>query len=102
MHESENDPVDFFPEDQLYVVFVFADGGADLERFELRSFEESQSILLQVSLCIRVDHTGNVVKAKVPYRHSLSQSNNMQHDRLLFLVQQLLCKATAAFCLQVC
>ena len=48
LHESENDAVDAFPEDQLYVVFVFADGGAALERFELRSFEEAQSILLQV------------------------------------------------------
>ncbi len=48
LHESENDAVDAFPGDQLYVVFVFADGGADLERFELRSFEEAQSILLQV------------------------------------------------------
>ena len=49
-HESENDPVDAFPGDQLYVVFVFADGGADLEHFQLRSFREAQSILLQASL----------------------------------------------------
>ena len=49
LHESENDAVDAFPEDQLYVVFVFADGGADLEHFELRSYEEAQSILLQAS-----------------------------------------------------
>ena len=48
VHESENDPVDIFPPDQLYVVFVVADGGADLERFELRSFQEAQSILMQV------------------------------------------------------
>ena len=48
LHASENDAVDAFPGDQLYVVFVFADGGADLERFELRSFEEARSILLQV------------------------------------------------------
>ena len=48
-HESENDPVDAFPDDQLYVVFVFADGGVDLEHFELRSFQEAQSILLQAS-----------------------------------------------------
>lgn len=48
-HESENDPVDAFPDDQLYVVFVFADGGVDLEHFELRSFQEAQSVLLQAS-----------------------------------------------------
>ena len=63
LHESENDAVDAFPEDQLYVVFVFADGGADLERFELRSFEEAQSILLQVwananSLCVCMESLG--------------------------------------------
>ena len=48
-HESENDPVDVFPADQLYVVFVFADGGVDLEHFELRSYQEAHSILLQAS-----------------------------------------------------
>lgn len=48
-HESENDPVDAFPDDQLYVVFVFADGGVDLEHFELRNFHEAQSVLLQAS-----------------------------------------------------
>lgn len=48
-HESENDAVDRFPEDQLYVVFVFADGGVDLEHFELRGYQEAQSILLQAS-----------------------------------------------------
>lgn len=48
-HGSENDPVDAFPDDQLFVVFVFADGGVDLEHFELRSFQEAQSILLQAS-----------------------------------------------------
>ena len=48
-HESENDAVDGFPGDQLYVVFVFADGGIDLEHFELRGYQEAQSILLQAS-----------------------------------------------------
>jgi serine/threonine-protein kinase haspin len=47
-HGSENDPVDAFPEDQLYIVFVVADGGVDLEHFEVRSFKEAKSILLQV------------------------------------------------------
>lgn len=48
LHTSENDPVDAFPNTQLYVVFVVADGGANLEHFELRSFQEAQSILMQV------------------------------------------------------
>ena len=55
VHASENDPVDAFPGDQLYVVFVVADGGADLEHFELRSFAEAQSILLQVTLTMCCD-----------------------------------------------
>lgn len=46
---SENDPVDNFPTDQLYVVYAIADGGTDLEKFELRSFTEARSILLQVA-----------------------------------------------------
>lgn len=45
---SQNDPVDGFPSDQLYVVFVVADGGFDLERFEVRNFTEAKSIFLQV------------------------------------------------------
>ena len=45
---SENDPVDNFPADQLYVVYAIADGGTDLEKFEPRSFTEARSILLQV------------------------------------------------------
>ena len=47
---SENDPVDSFPADQLYVVYAIADGGIDLEKFEPRSFTEARSILLQVSI----------------------------------------------------
>ena len=46
-HGSENEAVDCFGADQLYVVFVVADGGADLEHFQLRSFEEARSVLLQ-------------------------------------------------------
>lgn len=72
---SENEAVDVFTENQLFVasgtvnpwneccnsattaetyellflqVFLVADGGSDLEHFEVKSFEEAQSILLQV------------------------------------------------------
>ena len=45
---SENDPVDMFGNDQLFVVFVVANGGADLEHFEVHSYEEARSIILQV------------------------------------------------------
>lgn len=54
LHESENDPVDAFPGDQLYVVFVVANGGADLEHFELRSFQEAQSLLMQVLILVHL------------------------------------------------
>ena len=47
-HGSENDPVDAFGDDQLFVIFVVANGGADLEHFEVHSFEEARSIILQV------------------------------------------------------
>lgn len=33
---------------QLYIVFVVADGGIDLEHFELRTLAEAKSILFQV------------------------------------------------------
>ena len=45
---SENDPVDVFGPEQLFVVFVVANGGADLEHFEVHSYEEARSIVLQV------------------------------------------------------
>lgn len=41
--------------EQLFVVFVLADGGIDLETFVLFSFNEARSILFQVSfdpLCL--------------------------------------------------
>ena len=45
---SENDPVDMFGPEQLFVVFVVANGGADLEHFEVHSYEEARSIIVQV------------------------------------------------------
>eukprot|EP00887_Chlorella_sp_A99_P001644 scaffold8.g1644.t1 len=53
-HGSENDAVDAFGRDQLFVVFVVADGGLDLEHIELRSFEEMRSVLMQVALTLAV------------------------------------------------
>ena len=50
-HGSENDSVAAFGPDQLYVVFVVADGGTDLERFDVRSAAEARSILLQARPC---------------------------------------------------
>lgn len=54
LYASENEPVDGYGEDQLYVVFVVANGGIDLEAFKPRSFDEIKSILMQVSLTLAV------------------------------------------------
>jgi hypothetical protein len=35
---------------QLYVVFVLADGGQDLESFVLADFDEARSVLFQVTI----------------------------------------------------
>ena len=45
---SENDPLEAFEEEQLFIVFVMQHGGMDLESYQLRGFEEAQSILMQV------------------------------------------------------
>jgi len=52
LHVSENNPVDCFPGDQLFVIFVVADGGVDLEKFVPRDYSEAISILLQARLCL--------------------------------------------------
>ena len=51
---SENDHVGIFPEDQLYTIFVYSDGGCDLEQFTFASFDEVRSMLLQVCLGLAV------------------------------------------------
>ncbi|XP_024538404.1 uncharacterized protein LOC9657580 [Selaginella moellendorffii] len=74
-HNSENDQPLAFPEEQLYVVFVLADGGTDLESFELLNYEEVKSLLLQVVLSLAVAeqaygfehrdlHWGNIVLSR--------------------------------------
>lgn len=94
LHESENDAVDAFPEDQLYVVFVFADGGADLEHFELRSFEEAQSVLLQVS-------KGSDVHVLTGFC-SNSLHCQMLHSIKLFICCLLVCLLIAYFAFFIC
>lgn len=74
---SENDPVDVFPADQCYCVFVLSDGGIDLEHFEFRSFEEARSMLVQTAFALAVAeeacafehrdlHWGNVLLRRTP------------------------------------
>ena len=54
VHGSENDSVDTFGNDQMYVVFVVSNGGIDLEHFEPQSFDEIRSIMMQVTLALAV------------------------------------------------
>ncbi|KAG6542875.1 hypothetical protein Mapa_015779 [Marchantia paleacea] len=72
---SDNDHPMIFPQKQLFVVFVLADGGIDLESFVLFSFSEARSILFQVVLALAVAeeacgfehrdlHWGNIVLAR--------------------------------------
>lgn len=83
LHESENDAVDAFPADQLYVVFVFADGGADLEHFKLRSFEEAQSILLQVGGFQNLGFGTSPLSCDQTYAGPVITSHCKRHARVL-------------------
>lgn len=76
IHKSDNDPVDIFPPDQLFVVFVVGDGGMDLEHYQPKTFNEIRSILLQTALTLAVAeeacefehrdlHWGNILIKKV-------------------------------------
>ncbi|PIK37306.1 putative serine/threonine-protein kinase haspin [Apostichopus japonicus] len=46
---SENDRPDLFDENQLFILFEFANGGTDLEDFEFANIREAVSILRQVA-----------------------------------------------------
>ncbi|QDZ24087.1 hypothetical protein A3770_12p66050 [Chloropicon primus] len=83
IHTSENDHVGTFLEDQLYIVFVYNDGGEDLESFRFRSFEEIRSMLMQVTMGLAVAeeelkfehrdlHWGNILLKRMPRSASLS------------------------------
>eukprot|EP00271_Cylindrocystis_brebissonii_P012813 TRINITY_DN32319_c0_g1_i1.p1 TRINITY_DN32319_c0_g1~~TRINITY_DN32319_c0_g1_i1.p1 ORF type:complete len:837 (+),score=156.81 TRINITY_DN32319_c0_g1_i1:272-2512(+) len=51
-NNSENDHPMIFTTSQLYTVFVFSDGGADLEHVVLSNYEQARSILFQVVLAL--------------------------------------------------
>ena len=48
INSSENDHPAIFQKDQLYIAFVYSDGGEDLESFKFRTFDEIRSMLMQV------------------------------------------------------
>ncbi|KAH7314373.1 hypothetical protein KP509_21G000300 [Ceratopteris richardii] len=74
-HESENDHPSVFPKNQLYMLFVLADGGKDLESFHIASFAVARSILTQVTAALAIAeedcefehrdlHWGNILVAR--------------------------------------
>ncbi|KAG2493176.1 hypothetical protein HYH03_008597 [Edaphochlamys debaryana] len=76
-HESENEPVSLLPADQLYWVIAMEHGGTDLERFELSSWDQVRSVILQVAVSLaaaeaslgfehRDLHWGNVLVRPLP------------------------------------
>ncbi|XP_072024895.1 serine/threonine-protein kinase haspin-like [Amphiura filiformis] len=51
---SENDRPDIFDDEQLYIVFEFADGGQDLESFEFNNLQQAISIFQQTAGALAV------------------------------------------------
>ena len=65
------------PDEQMYLIFVLANGGTDLHNFELHNPMEARSVLLQVALSLAVSedacefehrdlHAGNVLVQRAP------------------------------------
>jgi len=44
--------LDFFPNSQLFAILVLANGGQDLEHYNLKSWPATKSILLQLMLSL--------------------------------------------------
>ena len=42
-HDCQNDRPDYFPSSQLYLVFVFAEGGYDLEHYKFADWSQVRS-----------------------------------------------------------
>ena len=73
----DNDFPGELPDEQLYMVFVLADGGGDLEGFQIRDGAEARALLLNTALALAVAeealrfehrdlHWGNVLLSRVP------------------------------------
>ena len=86
-HQSENDHVGIFQDDQLYIVFVYSDGGEDLEAFQFRTFDEIRSMLQQVTMALAIAeeelkfehrdlHWGNILLRRTPRSADTSSSSS--------------------------
>ena len=53
-HASENETPAIFGDDQLFIVFAFANGGQDLESFEFDNMEQAKSMLKQICVSLAV------------------------------------------------
>ncbi|OWF42896.1 Serine/threonine-protein kinase haspin [Mizuhopecten yessoensis] len=52
--QSQNDKPDVFDDEQLFIVFEFADGGRDLESCQFQNISEAKSALAQVAFSLAV------------------------------------------------
>eukprot|EP01134_Creolimax_fragrantissima_P007046 CFRG7046T1 len=80
--DSENERPDCFDDDQTFAVFVFANGGSDLENTELKSIFQAESVIRQMAFSMAVTedvlrfehrdlHWGNVLVAETDLSHIL-------------------------------
>ncbi|XP_033756912.1 uncharacterized protein LOC117339441 [Pecten maximus] len=80
--QSQNDKPDVFDDEQLFIVFEFADGGRDIESCQFQNISEAKSALAQVAFSLAVAeealefehrdlHWGNVLvkRTEVPEIH---------------------------------
>lgn len=78
--ESENDRPDIFTDQQLFIVFEFADGGKNLESARLHNIFEARSVLTQVAYSLAIAeqvlqfehrdlHWGNILVKKTKKTH---------------------------------
>ncbi|XP_041369980.1 uncharacterized protein LOC121383939 isoform X2 [Gigantopelta aegis] len=116
--KSENDRPDIFPDDQLFMVFEFADGGRDLESFQFDNPFQAKSVLQQVcmSLAVAEDslefehrdlHIGNVLVCEVDHptvtcrlcdKHFEIQSHGVHVSIIDFTLSRLRKDGCIVFC----
>lgn len=83
---SENERPEFYEESQLFAVIMLEMGGRDLEHFELRGWEEANSVFWQVAIALgrgererefehRDLHFGNIVIRREPDEEEVENWN---------------------------
>lgn len=88
---SENERPEFYEESQLFAVIMLEMGGRDLEHFELRGWEEANSVFWQVAVALgrgererefehRDLHFGNIVIRREPDEDEVENWNVDEDD----------------------